>query len=99
MSTQIVITTPGLTVRPAASFLGIMRGEFLKIKRLFWLMLGILTVAFLVGFLLGSDAPTIKADLQNTPLHFLYNSMEENLVVFRIFSGIVLLVLTSFVVG
>lgn len=101
MSTQIVVTTPGPVSQPAmhASFLGIMRGEFLKIARLFWLMLIILTAGFVVGFLLGASSPGVKTDLQDTPLHFLYNSMESNMVVFRIFSGIFLLVLTSFTIG
>src|SRR5260221_3524188 len=101
MSTQIVVTTPEPVSQPAmhASFLGIMRGEFLKIARLFWLMLIILTAGFVVGFLLGASSPGVKTDLQDTPLHFLYNSMESNMVVFRIFSGIFLLVLTSFTIG
>jgi ABC-2 type transport system permease protein len=101
MSTQLVVTTPEPVSQPAmhASFLGIMRGEFLKIARLFWLMLIILTAGFVVGFLLGASSPGVKTDLQDTPLHFLYNSMESNMVVFRIFSGIFLLVLTSFTIG
>lgn len=101
MSTPIVVTTSKPVSQPAmhASFLGILRGEFLKIARLFWLMLALLTVAFVVGFLLGASSPTLKTDLQHTPLHFLYNSIESNLVVLRIFSGIFLLVLTSFTIG
>jgi len=101
MSTHIVVTTPESVSQPAmhASFLGIMRGEFLKIARLFWLLLVLLTVVFVVGFLLGANQPTLKTDLQHTPLHFLYYSLESNLVVFRIFSGIFLLVLVSFTIG
>lgn len=101
MSMHIVVTMPEPVSRPAihASFLGIMRGEFLKIARLFWLMLVILTAGFLVGFLLGAIEPNVKTDLQRTPLHFIYYSMESNLVIFRIFSGIFLLILTSFAIG
>ncbi len=101
MSTHIVVTTPASISQPTlhASFLGIMRGEFLKIARLFWLMLVLLTVVFVVGFLLGASQPTLKTDLQHTPIHFLYYSLESNLVVFRIFSGIFLLVLASFTIG
>jgi ABC-2 type transport system permease protein len=62
-------------------------------------MLVLLTAGFVVGFLLGASSPNVKTDLQDMPLHFLYNSMESNMVVFRIFSGIFLLVLTSFVIG
>jgi ABC-2 type transport system permease protein len=101
MSVPITVTTPAPVSLPAprASFPGIMRGEFLKIARLFRWMLALLTAAFVVAFLLGSSAPDLKTDLQRTPLHFLYNSMESNLVYFRILGGIFLLVLTSFTIG
>lgn len=101
MSTQIAVSTPQSVFQPTmhASFLGIMRGEFLKIARHFWLMLALLTAGFVVAFLLGANSPTAKTDLQHTPLNFLYTSMESNLVVFRIFGGIFLLVLTSLTIG
>jgi ABC-2 type transport system permease protein len=101
MSTHTVVATPKPVSQLAmhASFLGIIRGEFLKIARLFRLMLVILTAGFIVGFGLGASSPGVKTDLQHTPLHFFYTSMESNLVVFRIFSGIFLLILTSFTIG
>ena len=76
-----------------------MRGEFLKIGRLFWWMVGLLTAGFVVAFLIGASAPKGKADLQHTPLHFFYSTMESNLVVFRILVGILLIILTSFTIG
>lgn len=101
MSTSITIPTPSPVSQPVlrASFLGIMRGEFLKIRRLFWWMLGLLTLFFVGAFLLEASSPGAKADLQRTPLHFLYYSMENNLVVFRILVGILLMILTSFTIG
>ena len=101
MSTQIVATTPEASFRPATqvSFPGAIRGEFLKIARLFWVMLVILTVGFLVVFWIGANLSGLKTDLQHTPLHFLYYSLESNMVVLRIFGGIFLLVLTSFTIG
>lgn len=101
MSTHITATGLETASQPSlhASFTGIMRGEFLKIARLFWLMLVLLTLVFTVGFLLGAGLKGLKTDLQHTPLHFLYYSLESNMVVFRIFSGIFLLVLTSFIIG
>ena len=101
MSAQLAITTPKPGTQPTlhASFLGIMHGEFLKVARLFWLLLAILSTAFVVGFLLGASASGVKADLQHTPLHFFYYEMEVNLVIFRILSGILLLILTSFSIG
>lgn len=100
MSTQLVVTRSEQIARPPvrANFLGIMRGEFLKIARLFWWMLLLLSVGFVVAFWLGSISETVK-DLQNTPLHFLYNSLESSLVVVRILGGIFLLILTSFTIG
>ncbi|BCL78294.1 ABC transporter permease [Ktedonobacteria bacterium brp13] len=100
MSTQIVVTRSEQASRPPvhASFLGIMRGEFLKITRLFWSMLLLLSAGFVVAFWLGAISDSVK-DLQNTPLRFLYYSLEGNLVVVRILGGIFLLVLTSFTIG
>jgi ABC-type transport system involved in multi-copper enzyme maturation permease subunit len=101
MSAQIVVTTPepDFLCATRASFLGMIWGEVLKISRLFWLMLIILTAGFIFAFLLGANSQDFKTDLQHTPLHFLYNSMESNLVVFRILAGIFLLILTSFTIG
>ena len=101
MSAQSIATRPeALSHLPLhTSFMGIVRGEFLKIARLFRLLLLLLTLFFVVGFLLGASQPTLKADLQHAPLHFLYYSLESNLVIFRIFAGIFLLILASFVIG
>lgn len=101
MSTPLVITTPETASLPAsrASFLGIMRGEFLKIARLFWVLLGLLAAGFVVAFLLGASSQQAKTDLQHAPLRFLYYSMESNLVVFRILVGVLLMILTSFAIG
>jgi ABC-type transport system involved in multi-copper enzyme maturation permease subunit len=75
-----------------------MRGEFLKIARLFWGMLALLTLGFFIAFLLGASARGARG-LQDAPLAFLYNALESNLVIVRILGGIFLLVLTSFVIG
>ncbi len=101
MSTQIAATTPEPLSRPAlrVSLPGMLRGEFLKIRRLFWLMFALLTAGFLFAFLLGANAQNVKLDLQHAPLSFLYNEMETNLVVVRILAGIFLMVLTSFTIG
>ena len=101
MSTPLAVTTPTSIPQPAlrASFLGILLGEFLKIARLFWVLLILLITVFLVGFWFGANVPNEQSTVQHTPLFFLYVSMEGNLQVFRIFSGIVLLVLTSITIG
>lgn len=101
MSAPITVTASAPVSLPTkhAYFPGILHGEFLKIARLFWWMLALLTAAFVVAFLLGASSGNAKADLQHAPLHFLYNAMESNLVVFRIFVGIFLIVLTSYSIG
>lgn len=101
MSIQAIQTLAESLHIPAtrASFTGIMRGEFLKISRLFWLLLSILTAGFLLSFLLLWTSPGTKTDLHTTPLHFLYSMMESNLSAFHVLVGIVLLILTSLTVG
>lgn len=101
MSTHIIAAAPEVISRPETrvSFPGTMRGEFLKIARLFWMMMLVLAAGFLVAFWLGAISPDVKTDLQHTPLHFLYYSVESNMVVLRILGGIFLLVLTSFTIG
>lgn len=101
MSTPLVIARHEPAALPPlrASFPGIIYGEFLKITRLFWLMLVLLTIIFVAGCLLGASQRGIQTDLRQTPLHYFYYSMESDLVIFRILSGIFLLILTSFAIG
>nr|MDQ2717732.1 hypothetical protein [Chloroflexota bacterium] len=62
MSTHMVVTAPEPISQSAlhASFLGIMHGEFLKIARLFWLLVSILAGMFLLSFLLLWTSPGTK---------------------------------------
>lgn len=101
MNSPIAITAASSVSQPAlrARFSGILRGEFLKITRLFWMLLILLTAFFVGGFWLGATSPDAKLNLQRTPLLFLYTSMEMNLQLFRILSGLLLLVLTSITIG
>ncbi|QBD76724.1 hypothetical protein EPA93_12200 [Ktedonosporobacter rubrisoli] len=101
MSTSSAILTPesSTQARLHARFLSMVRGEFVKTARLFWIMLIILYAGCMLGFLLGATQRAVQTDLQHTPLHFLYYTVESNLVIFRILSGIFLLILTSFSIG
>jgi ABC-type transport system involved in multi-copper enzyme maturation permease subunit len=100
-SAQLAGATPAPISLPAvrANFLGIMYGEFLKVKGLFWGMVSILATGFVIAFLIGASSPKAKGNLQHTPLAFMYSSMESNLVVFRILVGVLLMILTSFLIG
>jgi hypothetical protein len=93
-SAPIAIMTPAPSSPPAnhATFAGVVRGEFLKIRGLFWVMAGLLVAGFVVAFLFGASAPKGKADLQQAPLRFAYGAVESNLVVFRILAGILLII-------
>ncbi|HEU5227005.1 MAG TPA: ABC transporter permease subunit [Ktedonobacteraceae bacterium] len=83
------------------SFLGILRGELLKISRqwttwvmlLFWL--GIICLPYLLMF----TSPDIKTNLQHSALSFLYSRTEGNLAILRVFSGFFLIILTARVIG
>ncbi|GHO47145.1 ABC transporter permease [Ktedonospora formicarum] len=81
------------------SFSGIVRGEFVKIARLFWWMTAILAIGFLAALLLQASVPDLNLSAQKTPLHFLYDIMETGMTFFRILVGIFLLILTSLCIG
>lgn len=83
------------------SFFGIVRGEFIKISRMWqiWLMLlmwlGVITLPYLVQTTNDSTAQRLKEGA----LAFFYSEMELNLAILRIFSGFFLLILTAYVIG
>jgi ABC-type transport system involved in multi-copper enzyme maturation permease subunit len=82
-----------------ASFPGIIHGEFLKVARLFWLLFGLMAVGFLGALLLQGSTPHLNVTIQQAPLRFCYEAVESSLSIFRMLSGIFLLILTSFVIG
>lgn len=81
------------------SLSGMIRGEFLKIARLFWVLVSILTVGFLLEFVLQSQTSGLKDDVVHAPLNFFYLEIENHLAVFRVLVGILLIILTSFMLG
>lgn len=100
--THTTITQDHTRLRNARpSFVGIVRGELLKISRLrmTWIMLlltlGISSVYY-VALLSRSD---IKSVIQQEPLTVLYQMMTNSLGLYRVFSGIFLLVLVAYVFG
>ena len=83
------------------SFLGIVRGELLKISRQWatWIMLLLWLGIICLPYLLLLTSPDIKDSLLHNALPFLYNREEGNLAILRIFSGIFLIVLTASAIG
>lgn len=100
-----VITTAGVgssQLRTATpSFLGIVRGELLKVSRqwLTWIMLALLAGGTIFAHLLTFSIPSAKANLSKAPLHFLYNEMEVSFSILRIFGGIFIIILTAYLIG
>jgi ABC-2 type transport system permease protein len=99
ISTATPITSDTSAAR--ASFLGLLRGEARKIMRLriTWLMALLYTGILTVLQLVLATGPHTADQLRGDPLGGLYNVMEGDLSLVRIFSGIFLLVLTAHVVG
>ncbi len=100
-----VITTAGIgssRLRTATpSFLGIVRGELLKVSRqwLTWIMLALLAGGTIFAHLLTFSIPNAKTNMSQAPLHFLYNEMEVSFSILRIFGGIFIIILTAYLIG
>ena len=58
-----------------------------------------MAVGFLGAMLLQGSTPYLNVMIQQTPLLFCYDAMGSSLSIFRMLSGILLLILTSFVIG
>ncbi len=89
----------GSALKP--SFLGIMRGEFIKISRMWltWIMLVLLLGATALPYLLLTISPAEKQTLLERPLTFMYELMNVELSISRIFIGFFLIILTAYVIG
>ncbi len=95
--------TPAATSLHAArpSFIGLLRGEFLKVSRQLttWLMLLALAGVIVLPFLITLTVRDLKADIQAEPLADLYRFMGQSLTVLRVFSGPVLIIVTARLIG
>lgn len=81
------------------SFLGAMRGEWLKLSRqwTFWIMLGLMVGGYILfTLILGSNLPDRVA---SEPRHVLYTFMESDLFLLRVFWGMMMIVLTARLIG
>jgi len=82
-------------------FLGMVRGELYKLARLRlnWMMLGALAVLVALPYLAFLATPGAKEALQSEPGTFLYEEMNAVLALLRVFSGLVLLIMTARAIG
>lgn len=87
------------TSRP--SFMGAVRGEVLKVSRqgTTWAMLGVAILLFTIVTVALLGADQVRATLHRSPLTFFYNMLDVYLVLFDTGSGILLLIVTSRLVG
>lgn len=85
----------------APSFPGIVRGELLKVSRQWatWIMLALLLIIIAIPYLVLLGSSTLKAQLQQAPLQTLYEGAGDNFLVLRVFSGLLLVVLTTRLIG
>jgi ABC-type transport system involved in multi-copper enzyme maturation permease subunit len=84
-----------------ANFVGLLRGELRKIAhlRITWIMAALYAVFIAGSQLVLAGGPDTASQLRADPVGSLYNVMEGDLSLVRIFTGIVLLVLTAHVIG
>ena len=98
-----VTVAPAVRARTEAapSFPGIVRGELFKISRQWaaWIMFALLLVIIAIPYLVLLGSSTLKAQLQQAPLQTLYEGAGDNLLVLRVFAGLLLIVLTTRLIG
>jgi ABC-2 type transport system permease protein len=99
LANPAALPIPVQTARP--SFVGIMRGELLKVGRQWttWIMLVLLAGIMALPMLLDLARPRLADELASDPLTALYQTMGSDLLVFRVFAGAVLIVLTARLIG
>jgi ABC-2 type transport system permease protein len=99
LANPAALPIPVQTARP--SFVGIMQGEFLKVGRQWttWIMLVLLAGIMALPMLLDLARPRLADELAHDPLTAFYQTMGSDLLVFRVFAGAVLIVLTARLIG
>ena len=103
MSTTVTnltaIQKPAANVKPR--FFGMVGGELFKIRRMWsiWISFVLLLAVICLPYLIILTSDSQKTSLQQTPLHFFYSSLAQNLFVLRAFIGFVLILLTASVFG
>lgn len=83
------------------TFLGILRGELLKISRMraVWIMLALLAPVIALPYLVFFATASLQSNFAAAPDLYLYRIVDANLFTLRVFGGIFLLILTALVFG
>ncbi len=83
------------------SFLGVMRGEWLKISRMwaFWIMLGLMVAGYALFAVILAAGGRLPDRLHAAPLDGLYVFMTSDLFLLRVFWGMMMIILTARLIG
>jgi ABC-2 type transport system permease protein len=86
---------------PHASFVGLLLGEFRKLRglRTFWVTTGVMTAAVTFAQIMLVTGPNAYQALHTTPLDAYANTVSGDIAIVRILSGILALILTAHVIG
>ncbi|HEX9036808.1 MAG TPA: ABC transporter permease [Ktedonobacterales bacterium] len=100
------VTAGALAARPAAgvgrpSFLGLMRGEWLKITRQwsFWIMVALMFAGYTLYNIVLSQGSRLKETIDQQPLEALGIMSQSSLFLLRVFWGMMLIILTARLIG
>jgi ABC-type transport system involved in multi-copper enzyme maturation permease subunit len=100
------VTAGASAARPATraarpSFLGVMRGEWLKVSRqwTFWVMLGLMFAGYAGYTLILSKSGSLVDTIQHQPLLALAILTQSQLFLLRVFWGMMLIILTARLIG
>ena len=103
----MAMTMSGASVRavaerePHPSFVGIMRGEWLKISRqwTFWIMLGLMVGGYILVTVVFAAGGHLAESLRQNPQEGIYSFVEMYLFLLRVFWGMMMIILTARLIG
>lgn len=83
------------------SFLGLMRGEWLKLSRqwTFWIMLGLMVGGYILFTLILAGGGNLTDRIHREPAAVLYTFMQSNLFLLRVFWGMMVIIMTARLIG
>ncbi len=100
------VSASAIAARPAAgggrpSFLGLMRGEWLKVSRqwTFWIMVGLMIGGYILFAIILSQGAHLKDIIKFQPLQALAVLTQSPLFLMRVFWGMMVIILTARLIG
>lgn len=86
---------------PRPSFLGVMRGEWIKLSRqwTFWIMLGLMVGGYILFTMVLAGGGRVSERVKVEPLAVLYTISQSDLFLLRVFWGMMLIIMTARLIG